>query len=246
MTNVILNPLVSNLRRFRKEKAKLQLALIKETYTEEMTFQVTDDPNAARYVALTKDHISAIKEQVYDVVIAESPDYLTVREEQLDMLFTLMPQIAQYPGLMRLAIAMSDLRDKEALLKMLDDSSKPAPVKPTISLSMKWEELSDIEKAFMAMLSMQSPELAEFLAQRSGDPAFLEKIKAHLAATKIREGTRATVERGKLDLAAMQTAMEGLMDSRRQSGDRDAAAQEAAAQAAAAQAPAAPPEAANG
>lgn len=221
MTGLITSPMSLNLKAFRTEKAKLQFDLIKETYTAPMTFMVTDDPNAAKYVQLTQDHITGLKERIYDIVITESPDYMTVREEQLDMLFQLMPQVAGNPWMMRLAISMSELRDKDALLRMLDQASQPPPVEPNISVSSKWEEMTGEEKAFFAMRYLQMPELAQFLAKQSSDPAFVQKIKASLTETKIREGTRASLERGRVDLQAMQTAMEGLLESRQQQLDQD-------------------------
>jgi hypothetical protein len=65
----------------------------------------------------------------------------------------------------------------------------------------------------------QSPELAQFLAERAGDPAWLAKIKADLAKTQIKEGTRAQQERGILDFNAMKTAMEGMLEAKKLSGD---------------------------
>lgn len=215
MGNMIQSPLVTYLRRYRFHKAKLKFMLIKEVFTEEMTFQVTDDPNAARVVSLTKTHIDAMKERIYDVVVTDAADYTTLREQELDMVFKLLPQAAQLgPGMMKFALSLTTLREKKTLIAMLDQAMQPAPQQPKISLSMTWADLSDEEKAYVAMTAMQSPELAQFLAQRSGDPAWMAKIKADIAKTQIQEGTRASIERGKVDYNAMATAMEGMLRGR--------------------------------
>jgi hypothetical protein len=220
MTQLVITPLAHNLKQYRRLKASLQLELIRDVFDAPMTFHVTDDPNAARYVELTKDDLLALKERTYDIVLKESPDYLTVREQQLDMIFQLWPQIAPLgPGMMKVALAMTDLKDKENFMRMIDEAVSPQPQLPKTSLSFSWENLSDQERAYFALTMFQSPELAQFLAERAGDPAWLAKIKADLAKTQIKEGTRAQQERGILDFNAMKTAMEGMLEAKKLSGD---------------------------
>lgn len=234
MTSLMVSPTAVNLLQYRHHRARLQLVLIKEVFDEEMTFQVTDDPNAARTVQVTRGQLAAIKERTYDIVITDSPSYATMREQQLDMIFRLWPQVAQLgPGMMKVAIAMTDLREKDGLMKMLDQAMTPPPQLPKMSLALSWENLSDQEKAFIAMTAFQSPEFATYLAKRAGDPAWDKKLRAELAKTEIKEGTRASVEHGRLDFAAMQTAMEGLLKSRELSEKQTADAPPSGVQAAA-------------
>ena len=221
MGNMIQSPLLNNVRQFRYAKAKLKFQLIKEVFTGPMTFQVTDDPNAALVVELTSGHLESIKQRIYDVVVTDSPDYTTLREQELDMVFKLLPQAATLgPGMMKFALSLTNLREKKALMGMLDQAMQPPPQQPKLSLTMTWADLSDEEKAFIALTSLQAPEFAQFLAQRSGDPAWMAKIKADLANTQIKEGTRAQIERGKVDFQAMATAMEGMMRSRELSAEQ--------------------------
>lgn len=215
MGNLIQNPIVNNLRAFRFAKAKLKFQLIKEVFTGPMTFQVTDDPNAARLVEVTASHVDAIKQRIYDVVVTDAQDYTTLREQELDMIFKLLPQAAQLgPQMMAFAISLTNLREKKALISMLQQAMQPPPQLPKLSLSMTWADLSDQEKAFVAMSSMQSPQLAQFLMERAGDPAWLTKIKADMANVQVKEGLRAEVERGKIDFNAAATAMEGMLRSK--------------------------------
>lgn len=212
---LVQTPLMQNVRRYRKQRAKVKLAFIQEIYDEDIAFQVTDDPNAPRIVQIRRSDFEKIRERTYDVVITEQPDYTTVREQQQDMLFTLIPQVAAIPGgfaWVKLAIQMSNLRDKQGLLSIVDEIGRQRPELPKMSLSMTWHELTPEEKAMVALLVWNNPQFAQALVQTGVDPAFLEKIKAEIAQTELREGTRAMMERGKLDLNAMQVTMAGLID----------------------------------
>jgi hypothetical protein len=215
MTNLITNPVVNNLRRFRYERTKLVYDLMKEVYTEEMAFQVTDDPNSIRLIQLTKDSLAKFKEQTYDLVITDTPDYATVREQELDMVMQALPQVATYgPAWGKFILELTNLRNKKGLQAMLDQMSQPPAQTPKVALSMKWEELQPEEKAFFALQAFQDPQFAQALIGKDADPAFMAKIKAQLADTQIKEGTRAAVERNRVNLQAMTTAAEGMMQSR--------------------------------
>ena len=188
---------------------------MKEVYTQETVFQITGDPNSVRVQSLASDAISKMKERTYDLVITDSPDYATVREQELDMLMNTLPQISQLgPGIMKFALELTNLRNKKGLQQMLDQLAQPQPVQPKMSLSMTWADLSPEEKAYIALQMFQDPQLAQILVQQGGDPAYIAKIKGDLAKTQIKEGTRAGMERGRLNLQAMQTAAEGMLKSR--------------------------------
>ena len=225
MTGLITNPIVQNLRRFRYERTKLVYELQKEIYTEEMTFQITDDPMSVRIVSLTKDDIAIMKERTYDLVITDTPDYATVREQELDMLMNTLPQMAQLgPGVMKFALELTNLRNKKGLQQMLDQLAQPPPQQPKVSLTMAWADMQPEEKAAMAILAFQDPALAQMFLKKGADPAYLAKIKGDIAQTQIKEGTKAQMERGRVDFQAMQTAIEGMMRARElDQGDREAA-----------------------
>lgn len=213
----VITPLHANLRRSRFMRAKLAHAYMKQYLTEEMSFQITDDPNAPRVVQITKGAIQAIKERIYDLVLTEEKDYAVLREQQAEMLLTVLPQLAPLgPGMVKLGIQLTELRDKEGLIKMIDQQSSTGPAMPKISLSQDWKDLTPEMQAYYALTAYQSPELAQAIMQAGDDPAFLKKLKADLINTQIKEGTRATVERGRVDLAALQTAIEGRMQLRQE------------------------------
>lgn len=214
-TTIITNPVVLSLRRFRYQRTMLVYELGKEVYSEEMTFQVTDDPDSVRIIKLTKSDIARMKERYFDLIITDIPDYATVREQELDMVMQQLPQIAQLgPGFGKFVLELTNLRNKKGLQQMLDQMSQPPPDMPKIALSMKWEEMGPEEKAWMALRAFQDPQFAKVLMQKQDDPAHVFKGKTSMAETKIKEGTRAQVEHGKLDLSAMMTANDGMLYSR--------------------------------
>lgn len=210
MSNLIVTPVQNNLRRTRFLKARLSFAYMKQYLTEAQSFQITDDPKTVRTVQLTQWALQALKERIYDIVITEMKDYAVLREQQAEMLLTVLPQLAALgPLWAKLGISMTEFRDKEQLLQMVEQASQNGPEPPKMSLAMSWENLTPAMQAYYALTAFQSPELAKDLLGKDADPAFLAKIKAEVAATQVREGTRATIERGRLDLSAMQTAVEG-------------------------------------
>lgn len=215
-----MTPLSNNLIRTRYIKAGLQYELMKQYLTEEQAFYLTDDPNAPRLVQITKGHLQALKEREYDIVITEMKDYAVLREQQAEMLLTVLPQLAQLgPAYVMLGIQLSEFRDKEGLIKMVQEQAAQGPAVPKITLNQDWKDLTPEMQAYFAMTAFKSPELAQAIMQQGEDPAFLKKLKADLIATQIREGTRATVERGKVDLSALQTAIDGRMQLRQEFND---------------------------
>lgn len=157
MSNYIVLPTMNNLRRTRHLKAKLCFEYQQQYLTEEIAFQLTDDPNGAKTVTIKRGDIAAMKERIYDIVIVETKDWATVREQQTEMLLTSLPQLAQHGAWMvKLGIQLSDLREKEGLLKMIDAQSQPAPAQPKMNISMVWENLAPEIQAYYALTSLQS------------------------------------------------------------------------------------------
>lgn len=210
MGALIITPVENNLRRTRYLKAKLTHAYMKQYLTAPQSFQITDDPKSVRTVQVTQGAMQALKEFLYDIVITEMKDYTVLREQQAEMLLTVMPQLAKLgPGMVKLGISMTELRDKESLMQMVDQQAAPRPEHPKMSITMAWPDLAPEVQAYIAMTEWQSPEIAKAILQKAQIPEFMLKIEASLAEAQLREGTRATIERGKLDVSALQTATEG-------------------------------------
>lgn len=210
MGALIVTPVENNLRRTRYLKARLSHAYMKQYLTAPMSFQITDDPKSIRTVQVTQGAMKALKEFIYDIVITEMKDYTVLREQQAEMLLTVLPQLAKLgPGMTKLGIQLTELRDKESLMQMVDQQSAPPPERPKMTINMAWPDLTPEMQAYFVMTSLQSPEVAKAILQKAQDPEFLLKIEADLAKAQLTEGTRATIERGKLDLSALSTAVDG-------------------------------------
>lgn len=202
--------LQNNLSRTRMMKARLSFELMKQYLTEEMAFQITDDPNAPKTVQVTQGTIQALKERIYDIVITETKDYDTLREHQAEILMPIIPQLAQmHPSWMKLVISMTEWRDKDGLLKMVDEMASQGPAMPKITLNQDWKDLTPEMQAYYAVMAFKNQDLAQAIMEKGDDPAFLKKLKVDSANVLVKEGTRAQVEKGRVDLAALQTATQG-------------------------------------
>lgn len=216
MSALITTPLQNNLRRTRQLRALLIFEYMKQYLTGPQAFQLTDDPAAARWVQMTAGHIQALKERTYDIVVTDVKDYAVLREQQAEMLLTVLPQLAQLgPGLLKLGVQLTELRDKDGLIRLIDQMHQPAPVQPKMSLALSWQDLTPEVQAYFALTAFQSPEVAQAILQKGADPAFVQRLKAEMAKTLASEGIKASVERGKVDLAALQAAAQGRLEMAR-------------------------------
>lgn len=178
--------LYDNIRRFRRLKALLVYELIRQYYTDAMVFQVVDDPNVVKTIHISADQFQTIKQRDYDLIVADTQDHLTAQSEQLEMLTTTLPQVIQYgPQWAALFISMSDLRNKDGLLKMLEGMTKPAPIDPKVSVAVQWNELTAEEKvAFAKRFNM--PELIQGIAANPKPSANETQNQAEIVKTQMK------------------------------------------------------------
>lgn len=196
MTDLIIAPVFDNFRRTRTILAKVILGLVKQYYTDEMMFYITDDINASRNVTLNanSDAAARLKEGIYDVTIEEMPDITTMQQEQFEILTQMLPAILPFgPFWVKTLIELSDLRNKEDVIKKLDAISGPPPSDPKISVSAQMNELSPIERAFFYD-KMGDPDLAALIAKQGTPPTHIlnnqteiqkELIKAQTDGQKV-------------------------------------------------------------
>jgi hypothetical protein len=230
-------PIADNIRRSRRMKAALTFELVKQFYTEEMVFQITEDPGMVKTVKLTADHFDTLKTAIYDLVAEDTVDHSTSQAEQFETLATTLPQaLAHGPQWAKLFIQMSDLKNKETLVKMIDQMSAPPPTQAKPSVAIQWNELTPQEKAAFAKL-FQWQDLMQVEAQTPGEPASLTQNKAELLKMKmktdaevqaamIRAGTAHHQQRVDLETAGMQH----VANLRQQQAEQDAEKQAQAAQ----------------
>jgi hypothetical protein len=79
---------------------------------------------------------------------------------------------------------MSDLRDKDQLVKELDAQGKPPPVSPRLSFQANLQDLMPEERAFMYEI-MGNNELAQFVRQAQPPSAVTTRATVDLAKSKI-------------------------------------------------------------
>lgn len=213
-SNLAISQFIKNLRRFRRIKARLKLAYIQQYFTEDLVFQITDNANAPRSVQVGASRLEQIRAQKFDIILVDDTDYHTTRAEEQDKLAGLLPQLAPMgPAWVEVGIALSNLRDKEALIEKVRAINQPPPPAPKINLAMDYGSL-EVEERAQLQFDMGHPELAQQLLKDRPDSALLKQIKAKLADTQIKEGTKAMLERGRVDERAAAVAAEGIKTAR--------------------------------
>lgn len=206
--------LFDNIRRFRRVRALTIVDLIKQYHDEEMVFQITDDPNKARTVTINATTLDNIRERTFDIILKDTTEYATLQDEQYNELLTTLPQIAQYgPGWGKVLVSMTNIRDKDKIVKMLEGMEQKPPAEPSLSVSIKWEEATAEEKAAIAQ-KMGMPELAQYELQQGRRPARDDAHETDLAKTVMREGTRAGMAAGQLELKAAGEQLKGALKNK--------------------------------
>lgn len=188
MTDLIIAPVFDNFRRSRIILAKVILGLIKQYYTDEMMFYITDDLNASRTVKLNTNSTEQqrLKEGIFDIIVDEMPDITTMQQEQFEMLAQMLPAILPFgPFWVKKLIQLSDLKNKDEVIKEIETMSGPPPPDPKITVALQWAELDPMEKATFAE-KMGMNELAMYEAQAGSEPAHITKTKADMTKEMIK------------------------------------------------------------
>lgn len=194
---ILLGKIFDNLRRSRKMIGRLMYELIKQYYTEEKAFQITDDLGKAKTFKLTSGDIEIIKEGTYDIIIEEMPDTTTIQDEQFRMTTDILRSLNLPPNyamaMLPMVIQLSQIRNKDAILEQVAQLSQPPPEHPKISLNLVWSELDKEEKAAFAHL-MGQDELAQFELQQGSEAAYKTKEKAGILKEQIKQQDKGTVQ----------------------------------------------------
>ncbi|MDZ4345290.1 MAG: hypothetical protein U1E51_22970, partial [Candidatus Binatia bacterium] len=190
MTDLIIAPLYDNFRRTRILLARNVLELVQKYYTEEKLFYITDDLKKVKAIALNKkgpngEVLNDVKQGLYDVVAEDMPDITTLQQEQFQILSQVLPTMIQFgPFWVKKLIQLSDIRNKEELIKEIEAQGQPPPLEPKINLSVQMDQLTPEERGFFYM-KMGSPEMAQVV------------IKANIPPTQVLEA-----QAGQQDAAA--------------------------------------------
>lgn len=172
-TDLVNMPLFSNIRRTRQIKLRKVWGLVAQHFTDDLVFQITDDPNAAKVISLPKDQLSALREMQFNFVISDVEDSLTLQTEQFEIVANLLPQILPFgTGAAKFLLELSNVKpkQKEGLMAQLDAMAQQPPPEPKISLALNWTDMQPEERAIWAAKKLNMPELADFLLQQ-GEPS---------------------------------------------------------------------------
>lgn len=195
MTDIIIMPVFDNLRRTRLMVGRLSLELMKQYYTEETVFFITDDNNASQKVELTDDVMKSMQDNTYDLVIEEMPDTATLQDEQFRLISDILKGLNLPPQytmtLLPLIIRLSTIRGKDKVLEQIQALSKPPPEAPKMSLNFVWSELTPFEKAWV-LETTGHPEVAKQIMAQQKDPAHVIKDKGETERAEIKSDTDLT------------------------------------------------------
>lgn len=176
--SILLLPIFDNLRRTRLMIGDLIFGLIKQYYTSERVFSVTDDQNMSRQIDFTQEHIETIKDGIYDMIIEETPDTTTIQDEQFVMIRDMLNGLNLPPNyvaaLLPIVLSLSQIRGKEEVMKQIQELGQPGPEHPKMVMNLVWSELSPEEKAGFARLNGWE-ELALFELEAGDQAAHVTK-----------------------------------------------------------------------
>ena len=186
-------PGFDNLRRSRLMIGELIVWDMKQYFTEERVFQITDSLGKAKEINFTNDHIEQLKTMKNDIIIEEMPDTTTLQAEEFNKISEMLRNMNLPPNFaisfMPMLVGLSQIKGKDAILKRLEEMSQPAPEHPKISLQIIWSELDQTEKASFAQL-MGQQELAQYEAQEGKPPAHITKEKGQLMREEIKSQSK--------------------------------------------------------
>jgi hypothetical protein len=183
MTDIIVTPIFDNLRRTRKMKGTLEYELIKQYYTEEKEFLITDEQDKQEKRKLDRKGIKAIQEGIYDVIVEEAPDTTTIQDEQFEMISQTLQGLPLPPAvstaLLPILFQASQLRGKQQIVEQLQAIAQQPPTEqPKMTLNLAWANLTAVEKAAFASM-MGQHQLAEYEMKQGidGEPPEKETAK---------------------------------------------------------------------
>ena len=183
--------LFDNVRRTRKVFARVVLDRVQKYFTDEKIFLITDDQNKSRTVGLTAPLLEKIKTGQYDAIAQDLDDNETVQQEQFAILTQTLPQILQFgPYWTKKLIQLSSIRDKEAIMKEMDELSGPPPIEPRMSVQVNLDALTPIERAAVWERA-GAPDVAQ--AVRAMQPMTTQEAKGSVELAK------ETIKKGKAD-----------------------------------------------
>lgn len=125
-----LSPLFERCRSWKLQSFRKDWCMVRQFYTGQRWIRITGDAGAPQFLGLNQLQVQGngrlgmlnyVPELDVDILLDEGPDVITMQEELLDNLSKLPPGTVPPEVL----IQLSNVKDKEKILQMIGDASKP-------------------------------------------------------------------------------------------------------------------------
>lgn len=145
-----LSPLFERCRSWKLKSFRKDWCMVRQFYTSSRWIRITGDAGAPQYIGLNQLQVQGngrlgmsnyVPELDVDILLDEGPDTITMQEELLDSLSKLPPGTVP-PSVL---IMLSNVKDKEKILQMIDEANKPP--EQLVALQQLMGRLEALEKA---------------------------------------------------------------------------------------------------
>lgn len=149
-----MSPVFERHREFKIKAYKKDWLLVRQFWTQERWLRTTDDDKGFSFLPLnqyvfdpqqmklTKKNNVALMD--IDIIIDEGPDVITMNEELMDLLGKLGQSAATPIG--KVMIELSSVRNKDRLIKLLDEATKPPPQDPDMADLLKKKNFLEVAR----------------------------------------------------------------------------------------------------
>lgn len=130
-----LSPVFERLRDWKLRCYRKMWARMRQTWTDQRWITVTDDPNSPGFIRLNNYGIdpntghakaeNVVAEMDVDIILDEGPDTILMQEELLQTI-TQLGEAALTP-MGKIVIELSNVPNKDRLIKMIDEAQAPNP-----------------------------------------------------------------------------------------------------------------------
>ena len=148
-----LSPVFQQIRDFKIRSYRKMLGRAKAAWTNERWIRITDDDGAPQFIGLNQFQQDPLTGQIVvqnhfaqvdvDIILEEGPDTITMNEELLQTI-SQMGDMALGP-MGRVVIELSNVPNKERLIKLLQDAAAPDPQMQELEQRMAMLEVGKVE-----------------------------------------------------------------------------------------------------
>lgn len=149
-----MSPVFERHREFKLKAYKRDWQLVRQFWTQEKWIRATDDDKGFKFLPLNQYEFDPKTMQIkkqndvakmdIDIIIDEGPDVITMNEELMDMLGKLGQSATTPIG--KVMIELSNVRNKDKLLKMLDEANTPPQQDPQTADLLQKKNFLEVAK----------------------------------------------------------------------------------------------------